>query len=176
MPRPIKLEMPVNAYYFLLKSVPCPEPLLIPRHTVVQEEAAQAYAQARELWISEGWTQLDLDGSLLPYPMLDRLLYTLSNRKALLRWERDGNIEHSVRGPVDLLRITQQGDQATLAQEPVCDLVERVFQALDAGRLGTLEALRLSDGASARLSDGDTGQEEALEQLLTLFLEEASHA
>lgn len=176
MSQPIKIEMPVNAYYFLLKSVPCPEPLLIPHHTINQDEAAQAYVQAREYWMRSKWVDMDLDGSLLPYPVLDRLLYTLSKRQALLRWEREDYVEYSVRGPVDLLRVTEREDWAVLAQEPRRCLVERIFQALDAGCLGTMEVLRMSDQESVRLSDEDTNRREIAERILSLFLEEADNA
>lgn len=177
MAQEIRLEIPANAFLFLLKSVPCEEAILRPRHTVTEENAAQEYLRARDLWTEQGWVELDFDGSLRPGRPLARLLYTLVHRYAVLRWERDGMREFYVKGPVDLLHIVEEAGRMTMAQEPSRAALEHLREELSACSQGTLEVLRISDQKALRVSlEGLTPGEEALKasvEALKLFYEEA---
>jgi len=168
--------MPVNALLFLLKSVPCEDAILLPRHSVTEENAAGEYIQARELWTREGWAELDFDGSLQPGRPLARLLYNLKHRYAVFRWERDGVRECYVKGPVDLLRIREEDGRAKLDLTSNWFLLETLREELNQRPRGMLTVRRTADGADCRVElDGLAPGEEALTAAvegLKLFYEE----
>lgn len=112
-----------NGYFFLLQCIPCAEPLLVLPHTVTKENRAEQFLKAREDWTEQGLAELDFDGGLNPSMALARMLYVISHRGSIFRWEHDGEVECWVRGPADFLRIYKAQGQVMLEQRKYSDLL-----------------------------------------------------
>lgn len=175
-----RIQMPANAYFFFLKSLTCEEALLRPSHTVTNANVAEEYIAVRDMWCAQGWAAMDLDGLVLAQE-LGQLVYPLQRRRSLLRWERDGGWECFVRGPVGLTWAVQEGEQVTLALQPGAFATRRLWEELSQRPRGMVEALRTSDGETARavldgLSPGAEELDEQMERLMSLFYREAAYA
>lgn len=158
----MELNMPVSAYYFLLKSIPCDEPLLTPKYTAPQEDPARAYVEARQFWLDNGWVEMDLDGSIRPSPQMARLLYIISHREAVLCWEQEGKREYFVKGPVDMLQVVEKQGEVTLIQRNNSYLPKRMREEWNTSGIGgTLEVLHTSGAKAGPLTGEDlTAQRE----------------
>ena len=173
------LEMPVNGYYFFLKSIPCEEPLLQPRHTVRGDNAAEEYGKARDMWLQQGWAELDFDGTLRVFQDFGRLQYDLTHMDAVLRWERPSATEYFIKGPVDLLHAVEAGGTVRLAREKNVFLLRYLRQGDDKKLEGTLAVKRMSDGKTKSGALSLTAEEtepDDLTEYLALFYGEGNDA
>lgn len=174
----MELRMPVNAYYFMLRSIPCEEPLLLPKHAVPREDAAQAYVKARQLWLDNSWAEMDLDGSIRLSLPLARLLYIISHREAVLLWEREDRREYFVKSPADVLQVVEEQGEITLIQRSSPYAAKRIRAELhDSGLRGTFRVARASGTEGGPVTaDGlitpGTPESQALAKLVALFYEE----
>lgn len=144
------IEMPANAYFFFLKSIPCDEPFLYPHHTVNGETAAREYIGAREFWRREGLASMDLDGGLTLTEEAGKLAWPFFRLRALLRWEHDGLLECFARGPVGLVWMRQEEGKVTLSLRPGGFAIERMREELLKKVRGELVALLVEDGSTAK--------------------------
>lgn len=163
------IEMPINIYYVLLRSVPCTEAFLTPHHTVTDADAAEQYALARDYWIANRWADLNFDGGLTMYPELARLLYNITHMESVWKWEKMDGTEWWVKGPVDFLRIREVNGRVLLNLEGSMSLVRYVRQNVIANPEGEVSALRTKDGRS--LTRQLSTNEEDLEKLVSMLAE-----
>lgn len=140
----IQIGMSANAYFFFLKSIPCKEALLQPRHRVNNENAAEEYIAARDIWCREHWVEMDFDGLTLS-ERTQQLVYPVFRCRGLLRWEHEDVLEWFVRGPVEHFWAVQKGDWVTLSLVSGGFAMERLREELLQSPRGTLISLCAAD-------------------------------
>lgn len=140
------IKMPVNTYYFLLKSVPCTEPLLIPCHSVTNDDAAEQYMWARDYWTDRGWAELDFDGSLHLYPEFARYVYNISHMDAVLRWGKQHQTEYWIKGPVDVLYVKETAGEVELSLIANSALLRQLKNELSVKPSGVISAKHMKSG------------------------------
>lgn len=162
-----QIVMSENAYFFLLQCIPCTETLLALPHTVTDKNSTEQFLKVREIWTDQGLAELDFDGGLNPSLPLARMLYIISHRGAIFRWEHDCEVECWVRGPADFLRIHGAKGQVTLEQKKYCDLV---FYGRDVIALNPIGSLASKNEVDKRVlsKEGDKSWAERLIEHLTL--------
>ena len=174
-----EMEMPVNAYMFFLKSAACDEPILLPKHCITNENTAEQYLQAQNLWVREKWMELDLDCVMHPTHEVARILYNLTHMRAVLRWARLFYKEYFVRGPVDFLYVLEKDGRVQLKLVSNTNLLRRIQYERVACLEGALRTKRMSDGkerASALLGETEDALQEELIMHLQLLYEDAIDA
>lgn len=168
----MQIQMSANAYFFFLKSIPCEETLLQPLHKVDDENAAEEYIAARDVWCRERWAEMDFDGLTLS-SQTQQLIYPIFRRRGLLRWEHDDVLEWFVRGPVEHFHAVQKGSQVMLSLVSGGFAMERLREELLQSPRGTLTSLCADGQAVATVLDGlapdDGSFSDAMEQQMQLY-------